>query len=1073
VAAHPPEKPADSVVVRASADHAAAGRDIIINQFFSGSTAQYRLNASTSSPDSVSAYSALAVQNRRHLVVLVHGLYGDAGTWKFFESDLALLIATNDATSQCRLGGSVCSWRYQYPAKLFQPGDIYEAADDLLSGLTNGIPPFESYSFVCHSAGGLVVKRALTKGYGRGGSSTERAAAQRLVVCRTAVVMDVGVPHWGASDWITAVVPGTYDAMYTAACPLLIVAKFASGGKLNLGRNRIIYQLTRRRKWLHRLEQRYQQMTSAASSEAAPMPLRRIFMGRSDLFIRRQPAKGATLLNGPHFASDITEITSSSAFQLGRLPSVVAAPIVRIAEATLRLADSPERWLAMHTFLSVIDVERSTRVSRLLDGSENREESQLKVQQALERVSADVRAIRVVVVTGPAGVGKSTVVRAACRRLAGQLMAAGHDGGPRTAIPYLIELKALDLLEHEVAQFRDPARTEEAFTTLLNRWLTELRGHAVANIARLALGGTDALAPPRQGDERVTIPQLTEWLDQRPVVLALDGIDEFTLKYDLSPEWISRLVTHVTTKYEKNVGLTVVLGVREGFAGAGTLPLRSEDLLSMGVPTVEEAGLLCPCIGTVITHVGSTETRNILLTPLLLVQLCPWLSQLVADETPDVLRTRFGERYSSRSDVLSKGLEVIISSRPRLTKRPLPGNRPSNTTAWLDALGAIAYSYYESAQRSAGGRFLGARSVDEIIGSVAAFMTEWRNAPGVISPAERDAILDGFSLVSTREGALTALLHTVFRPSGMDRFQFAHDSWQEVLTAWHMARSLEAGVFSTFDKVFFHPTLVYMAGNLLGRRIQSRARGGVAETQALSLNLVSEAISSVATRQGALSSANVLAIICGNERGAVPPYVIATVMGAIGSLQPVAAMVTMNAIGHLGLIEPTPYVDPTAVKLAVSPYFGAFDASDRIPPILRDLAYDYLEAYGQDPPRRASMSDADPIAIATAFTSKDGDQAPLEADEWRSLSRAFLGLVRTVQLRGRTARGIASVYYLFVLAAVVATRRMAVDVEVLSELRAMTTPGSEYLILVESVVSSARVLQKLRTAAKWIQTGRT
>src|SRR3569623_1657610 len=115
-----------------------------------------------------------------------------------------------------------------------------------------------------------------------------------------------------------------------------------------------------------------------------------------------------------------------------------------------------------------------------------------------------------------------------------------------------------------------------------------------------------------------------------------------------------------------------------------------------------------------------------------------------------------------------------------------------------------------------------------------------------------------------------------------------------------MSRCLELGLVAEFGRLYFQPEMVYMARNLFYRRLGSQSIDDAAPSEAPLLGVLTQGMDSL-KHSSAVVATNVIAVICGNERGTLSSSIIHLVLSRAATLHPLAGLVVLNAIGHLGI----------------------------------------------------------------------------------------------------------------------------------------------------------------------------
>jgi hypothetical protein len=360
--------------------------------------------------------------------------------------------------------------------------------------------------FVTHSTGGLIVKQMLRQAYGEVKAQLDKRAfdISSSVWLRTRHVINIAVPHSGGSPFITAFAKVTYHSVFPLMAPILKLARFATQGQKDWGRNDILVALRWQNPWLLQLEDEFIEQQKIANAQDIPCPMVHDIYAKSDLSvpIATDPNQRDLYFRGTHKSVKVPTQSSDP------IVAIVAQFVARYrADIALTVTDL--------TLGRIAEVNRVTSVKHLIGtngGEQRRDPPAPSLTGAFSATQAEIRdavvaAIhsgserpRQIVITGAAGVGKSLVVRMIAWRLGRDYLAAGQNAHP---LPLFIPLQQVTLtgLTGEL----------DVWTVLWHWWINWAHN----------------LYPLSEGS--------SEWLERRfqqtPVAVFLDGLDDFLVNH--------------------------------------------------------------------------------------------------------------------------------------------------------------------------------------------------------------------------------------------------------------------------------------------------------------------------------------------------------------------------------------------------------------------------------------------------------------------------------------------------------------------------------------------------------------
>ena len=620
----------------------------------------------------------------RTLIVFVHGIMASASsTWPELPGWVM---------KQARVQADV--FLYDYPAWFWQTGSIEGAAKDLTTSLSANLDRYDHLVFVTHSNGGLVVKQMLlddfqsTEARLEAGSTDPSLDREDLksIVLRTRRVMHLAVPHRGG-NWLLTLLGTPFVPVLKLASLLFLLLRLVSFGALRWGYQRTFWQIRHRSKILVELDQNLRWHEQRFVERRLERPVFVDIAADTDLAIANQVSDsrpGVDVIGHEaalHLLDQRSRWTLRGNHMSVKVPKTPQDPVVKILGDEIGCFSPSWRWMVAHaTTARVFRLHQQLDVNKLVSGqapeplaSERaRRDSSLRVSR---RVQADALATigdfvaqgaarpRCVVLTGDAGVGKSTVIRSLARDLAVSFMRDDRH------LPITLPLQDITLSADAARHVKsgDPLEQgERLLQALLEDWCRWLD----------TLLFEDAVRPD----------EVHESLRSARCVLILDSVDEFLLNnpgFELLH--FRRIGDWVKREYRQNGSLTLVYGVRKTQVGWDMLV--STDDVAVEVPrlTREQAVILEPRARN-LTDLEDERLQSVLLTPLY-----------------RTLWTEFAERSDGAALTHAGLLELLLTSLIRksgLLEASDRDGQPVNERMWLDALTLMGWLFFRSFRRN-------------------------------------------------------------------------------------------------------------------------------------------------------------------------------------------------------------------------------------------------------------------------------------------------------------------------------------------------------------------------------------
>jgi hypothetical protein len=875
------------------------------------------------------------------LLVFVHGINSNPVTcWGDLPQQLLLELAAD-----------LDVLNFRFPSTFLQRTSIPSAAEALNTVLRTGVgPTYEDIIFVTHSTGGLVVKQLLI--------DDDRAG--RNIVHRTRQIVNFGVPHAGSLPGISELLRKLVVGSEIALLPIAKLVRFASLGKLNLGRNRIYSQLKHNCAFIRELETRYLKVMSEHDYQNIARPESIEITADSDVVSQGRDTRPERVyeansdrdnlvVRGTHSSMKFSEIS------IRMLKEHLAVP--RIWKNRKSQFDSA---IAHGSIYRIALIEQSTGVEKLF-----REDS--KVQPS-ERNGCDQAAcfvrlrdivherapgVRRVVVRGAMGVGKSVVLRRLCWTESQRFVEAS--GSERQILILFFPIDRMSL-EPDLTKFDGKVLWKQ----LCLKWID--------SAIDLLAAATIPAPKPRFISH--------SWLQQRirdeESVLILDGVDEFLANHPnvRIQDFQDAIATASSECLEGK--LTVILGIRETLLGIEALLAGgdSEDLQILPL-TVETATELLPGLAGKIEALEPSD-RQAVLSPLVLTALC---------------KTSRLPTKTSAATIMQEAMESLID-----------WNRISEKIHGLAPLSLIGWIYYKKFQRELTLEGI-ARLSDELLQRWERHLDLCRSRTNAMS-VHLEECVKSFRSIVISENMRFILERSFFFPTAANAFSFSHEAWRDYLVTIYLSLCIRHGNVGELGQVAFRVDHHERAGELL------------ADFQ-VEEDLIEAVISETHVRQDRFIAGNFVGLLGISKIPMSTAAARAIVRGCV-EFEPLARFVALGRLGGRSLRLGHGDKAVPDLRAALVEVLPEVMSREDCNSITRSLCYCYSRAIGAN-----TQGDYDrPMLILEDALDwvRDKTNAGAEpSDEYRSLQMSFLYSQFTVTRH--LERAVMTAHYLYLITA--------------------------------------------------------
>ncbi len=938
---------------------------------------------------------------QRCLIIYVHGLFGDCTkTW----GTMPEWVLKNAAVDT-----DVIS--FAYPSRSWQRTSINQAADDLKAWLETEFHHHRHLIFVTHSTGGLIVKLMLKDAAdslqqeSKKGHDLARADSLWL---RTRRVLNIAVPHFGGSPFVSRAGKYVYLGYYTVLGPFFGLTRFITQGGKDWGKNEIIPALSWQNPQLITLEKDFVRYQRQSKNFNQPCPIIQDVRAKTDLSVPFE-----------------TNIESRQIFIRGthksiKIPKRINAPIVSI------VADLARRYTA-DMGVDVVDgslrrielVNRSSATRQLIEttvcgiGSDldkpkpNFVSASFGTQaeiadMIIESIYKPSDQPRQLVLTGAAGVGKSSVMRMIAWQLGLRYLSNPRNKDP---VPLFIPLQQIT-----ADQVDD---TTYSWDTMWQWWLD-------------------------WGESM--FPELTwdpQWLEKNfkkyGVAIILDGLDDFLHNHRLvSFSSVTKLLRDAVAQYSENPNFTMVIGVRNTIHGIERLVSDPKDIFEIMRLSIAQAKEVYPSCQSWIDQVEDKDLLDFILTPLIL-----------SNYEPDP-NCEISEGPSNQAALLCQTMRTALQ-RSRLIGMQNHNNHAIEIDHLGRAMMFIAWLFFHKAR--------GEISTDILRKEASQLRQRWEHFFEQVQKDDenfyleailpiREELVLGFEVLQQPETCNALVQRTLFVPTGPNSVRFMHRQWQEFLLGQYLAFCIRMHHFDELGFAAFHSRIYRIAGDSFGNRIVTEGC-----VQALFKNWHEH--------HNTYVTGNVIAFLTWT-RTAIEPMALQLLLSQVAEFERLSRLVLLGGLGYRVLTDQTNDVSLKDLRRALLPKLREFSDPESAPvddSVACSLSWMYRKAFAEifnlDHPENPwpgiGFEDDETLKALPMVCTVRGDKFILD-ERARSLQVAFLVPIQEAFNDPKLA--IRAVHYLYYL--VIARKHDVHIVGLSQDLPVLLSEGSPFQRIIES-----------------------
>ncbi len=690
------------------------------------------------------------------LIVYVHGIFGDPlETW----GDTPEWVAK-------KANSNVDALSFSYPACLWDKTSIERAAEDLEVCLTTGFSQYKFLIFITHSTGGLVVKRMLNNAFNKILEAIEEEAfsysAFESLWFKAHKIVNVAVPHFGGDPALTSFGRRLYNLTFPVASPFLKLIRLTTQGAADLGRNEIIDSLRFNSSELIELHEEFGMAQNSSKERKLPYPQSREISANSDVAVPTESVSDQHhAFRGNH-----------DSVKVPRSPS---DPILEVIAQQVRDCCGKNYPLLLNSkgILFKLDaLNRQLGEGRLIGTKEELERhpnghkgsQQAISHKILESLKDEQKPSNQIVLTGAAGVGKSTAMRSIIWHLAFEYL---MKPGPNQPVPFEIPLQLFSF-DSDKAAFS---------------W-NELWSWHEAWVTRMFPG------------DGFKSTEIVRYFETQAACIIFDGLDEFlTTHPDLGISPVLQAFRHAQKSYQQNPRFSMLIVCRNSLPGLERFARSRNDVFEISRLSVEQAQNQFPQSKSWLSFVKDKGLLDIVLTPLILSALEQ------GDIDPDKLESLCGTSII-RSSIYS------ILNRSGLVGKTLEDGRVVEAEHLLITLMLISWSLYRNN--------LGEISIHQLRSETRQLVDSWKSfLEEEKLDREMESVALSFDLLSNSFFLNGLIQRTVFITISPDHIRLSHRQWYDFLLAQYFKLCLQYGHVDGFGESAFNPLIYKMVGELM------------------------------------------------------------------------------------------------------------------------------------------------------------------------------------------------------------------------------------------------------------------
>jgi len=705
------------------------------------------------------------------LIVFVHGILATARTT--WSEDLPEWVM-----KEARIRADV--FLYDYPAMPWQSGSIETAARDLATSLATNLDRYDHFFFITHSNGGLVVKQMLLDDFrlteAKLGSSNNLSLDYDdldSIVLRTRKIVHIAVPHRGGSLLLTLLLsPLVIPLMITSL--FFLIPRVLTFGSLKWGYQAIYWQLRYHRRALACLDDELIDFAKRFAERGFERPVSVDIAADTDLAVPElsgRSKRGVKVIGTEEVLRVLAERWELRGSHMSvKVPRDPSDPVVKVIANEVGKFSPPWAWtVANATTGRVFRLNRQLDVTMLVSGQPPEILPTLHAQiggtlEVPRKVQADSLGMihdlialggsrpKCVVLTGEAGVGKSTVLRTLARDLARDFMRGDR------CLPISIPLQDIKFSRETIQSIKNAGpfvQGKRLFDALLDDWCRWLETLTFYNAVRSE--------------------QIREFIKNSRCTVILDSVDEFLLNNPgLELLQFRRLGDWIKQEYRENGNLIIIYGVRKTQIGWEMLTPSNDLALEIPLLTTEQAVELEPKAKD-LPDLNDERLKSMLLKP---------LYRLLWAELAN--RNRVSSLNHAQ---LLELLVISLIKKSGLLDMPNLAGEPTDERLWLDSLTIMGWLFFRKFRRD------GRVGVSILQKEAEELCKEWKahydKVQSETAQEVANEMMAAFKLLEDESLFDILLSRTIFLPTGTKRnpsIRVMHHEHLDFLAARYLTR---------------------------------------------------------------------------------------------------------------------------------------------------------------------------------------------------------------------------------------------------------------------------------------------
>lgn len=409
-----------------------------------------------------------------------------------------------------------------------------------------------------------------------------------------------------------------------------------------------------------------------------------------------------------------------------------------------------------------------------------------------------IRQQRRLVITGSAGVGKSTVLRRYARYAAARCL----EGRTGALVCFFIPMQNLTMDASQVALMPPNGTAKEGWALLSRYWstlFTEILLDAREEVAFAGITPCDSILEWKRLGALVTPAWIQSLITTQSAEIILDSVDEFLVNNSsITVVTIAELLEFLE-ELPPSSHTHCILGARNTLPALAELSRNTTGAHEIYPLDESAAEALFPGTRELLGRLHDPSLRRLVLSPLVLIRLGPSVKLL------------HHGLLSTRVAIFSQALNALLDQSLPVHGKSSPGGLPG----WIQALMLTAWTLYRDN--------LGSITVAVLKERIRELREIWSHD----THRSHHGFSDGFAICENDSSFNILRTRTVLNNIGRESVWFTHREWQDFLVAGYLAQCAIGRRFKELDHRAFSKSIYIDAAEIMWKEMslaQSKIR---------------------------------------------------------------------------------------------------------------------------------------------------------------------------------------------------------------------------------------------------------